>query len=76
MDKTRVREPNLDRFAQGPRDPQNCEPDDEIYTHCYICGNPIYYGDAYYEIDGEPMCEINCLLEMVDGKRKIAGDDC
>lgn len=42
-------------------------PEPEIFDHCVACGSPIFDGDDYYEIDGEPRCEF-----CVENARKTA----
>lgn len=38
--------------------PFNCsEEDSELAGHCAICGEPIYKGDAYYDLFEEMICE-------------------
>lgn len=38
-----------------PRCPNSPEP--PIFAHCSFCGEPIYDGDDYYEIDDYKYCE-------------------
>ena len=35
---------------------------DEVYDCCDECGNPIYDGDSYYEIDGRFICD-DCMQD-------------
>lgn len=42
--------------------------EEELYT-CEWCGEPIYYGDIYYDLCGEKVCEA-----CVDECRKTADD--
>lgn len=41
--------------------------EDKPTTRCDICGEPLYDGDAYYDVMGEKYCE-SC---MKDAFRKI-----
>lgn len=40
----------------------NQESDLEKMYECSWCGEPIYYGDDYYNINGEHICE-NCIRD-------------
>lgn len=37
-------------------------PDPEVFARCEICGEPIYDGEDYYEIDGQRYCE-DCVYD-------------
>lgn len=39
--------------------PSSCPNADEppVFAKCEICGEPIYDGDEYFEIDDKPYCE-------------------
>ena len=51
-----------------PRCPNAPEPPEPPYvTECLNCGEKIYDGDYYYDIDGEEWCE-ECIKEC----RRIA----
>ena len=41
-----------------PRCPNAPEP--ASVTECICCGEKIYSGDGYYDVDGEPWCE-DCM---------------
>lgn len=41
-----------------PRCPNADEP--EVAYRCIKCGDEIYVGDDYFDIDGEPWCE-DCI---------------
>lgn len=43
-----------------PRCPNAEEP--PIYSKCEICGEPIYDGDEFYQIDDHDYCE-SCVFE-------------
>lgn len=46
-----------------PRCPNAPEPSEPPYvTECLNCGEKIYDGDYYYDIDGEEWCE-ECIKE-------------
>jgi hypothetical protein len=32
------------------------ETEREVFGHCYVCGEEIYYGDEYYEVGKEKVC--------------------
>ena len=42
-------------FPHHPRCPDAPEP--PIYDYCESCGEPIYDGDEYYDIDDHKFCE-------------------
>lgn len=44
----------------------NAPPPPVVFT-CYNCGEPIYEGDNYYDIEGEAWCE-----ECIDDALKTA----
>lgn len=70
-------ESNLDRFAQGPEDPQDTTPEEEIFAECAICNRTIYYGDDYIDIDDGDIIvcdDLDCLLEAINGEWKVAGE--
>lgn len=46
--------PHLSRCPNAPEPP-------EVYK-CSCCGEPIYEGDTYYDIDGDAWCE-ECILD-------------
>lgn len=48
---------NYDMFKAYDREIAKQE---EEAIHCYCCGEPIYEGDKYYEINGEAFCK-SCL---------------
>lgn len=37
------------------------EPDDIVVFTCAWCGEPIYNGNDYYDLDGDAVCE-DCML--------------
>lgn len=39
----------------------DCEGEREVYGHCAICGEEIYYGDELYEICEEKVCR-DCIV--------------
>lgn len=39
------------------RCPNADDQDPPVFAKCEICGEPIYDGDEYYEIDEKPYCE-------------------
>lgn len=43
-----------------PRCPNAPEP--PAVTECIHCGEKIYEGDGYYNVDGEPWCE-DCISD-------------
>lgn len=43
------------QYPCHPRCPNAPEP--PIYAKCEICGEPIYDGDEYFELDGHNYCE-------------------
>jgi hypothetical protein len=57
--------PNLDRFAEGVKDPQEAK----TVCYCDLCGADIYEGD--YKVtsaatDDEVYCSVGCLLNAID----------
>src|SRR5690606_21935264 len=53
---------NLDRFAQGLPDPQECEP--ELIGKCSCgCGEDILAGYEYIEAEGDWFADITCFLK-------------
>ncbi len=51
---------SLDRFAYGPRDPQDVEP----VTFCPACGREVYPLDEVYSLDGYLIhAEGTCLAD-------------
>lgn len=46
---------------QAPIDPP--ESNEAPYTHCAICGRPIFGGEDYYKIKDEDWCEA-CVSAM------------
>ena len=46
-------------WAQEQYDRQET-PELEAKFHCDFCGNPLYEGETFYEIDNGKMCE-SCL---------------
>ena len=57
---------NLDRFAQGPPDPQEAE----VKAYCEGCGGEIYEGEEVYVVDGEVLlhAEWECLVKYIGPK--------
>ncbi len=54
---------NLDRFAQGPPDPQ----DADVLAYCEGCGGEIYEGEDVYVVDGVILhAEWECLVQYID----------
>ena len=54
---------NLDRFAQGPPDPQ----DADVLAYCEGCGGEIYEGEDVYVVDGVILhAEWDCLYQYID----------
>jgi len=54
---------NLDRFAQGPPDPQ----DADVLAYCEGCGGEIYEGEDVYVVDGVILhAELDCLYQYID----------
>jgi hypothetical protein len=56
---------NLDRFAQGRKDPQEAK----VVSYCDCCGADIYEGS--YKVtsavtEGEDFCSVGCLLNAID----------
>ena len=43
------------QYPCHPRCPNAPEP--PIFAKCKICGEPIYAGDEYFELDGHNYCE-------------------
>ena len=37
-------------------------PEPPVFAKCKVCGEPIYFDDAYYEINGRNYCEA-CVQE-------------
>jgi len=58
---------NLDRFAQGPPDPQEAD----IKAYCEGCGGEIYEGEDVYVVDGVILhAEWDCLYQYIDPELK------
>ena len=58
---------NLDRFAQGPPDPQGAE----VMAYCEGCGGEIYEGEDVYVVEGEILhAERECLMQYIDPEVK------
>lgn len=54
---------NLDRFAQGPKDPQEEKP----VTFCEFCGMEIYPGEEVYVLqDGRIYCTADCVIKEIN----------
>jgi len=52
---------NLDRFAQGLPDMQDCEP----VMECAACGFEIYKGDECFLVNGFPCCnDMDCAVKL------------
>jgi len=52
---------SLDRYAQGPADPQDCEP----VLECAACGYEIYRGDEYFLVNDLPCCnDMDCAVKL------------
>lgn len=45
------------------------ESEDKEYCTCEWCGEPIYIGDIYYDLNGDKVCE-DCIMDC----RKTAND--
>ncbi len=43
----------------------------KIHSECYQCGNEIYIGDDYYDLDGRDIHE-DCIEDYLASKKKIA----
>lgn len=64
---------NLDRFSQGLPDMQQYEP--EPCGECESCGAKLYHLDDVYDTDfGITCADSDCLLKLVNGKIREAGD--
>ena len=50
---------NLEHGWVGSED-KDCR---EIAHHCEYCGEPIYYGEEYYDINDEKVC-CDCVREL------------
>ena len=54
---------NLDRFAQGPPDPQEAK----VKAYCEGCGGEIYKDEEVYVVEGEILhAEWECLVKNID----------
>lgn len=40
----------------------NASMDSEL--RCNVCGKSIQYGDTFYEYDGVPVCDLNCITDI------------
>jgi hypothetical protein len=64
--------PSLDRFAVGPADPQEREP--EVIGTCACgCGEDILAGYEYIEAHGEWFADTSCFLKYHDAAWRCAG---
>lgn len=52
---------NLDRFAQGLKDPQEETP----VAHCAECDGELYEGDQVVECEGQCFCDRECLASYL-----------
>lgn len=48
-------------------------PEIEPYCQCDMCGEPIYDGEDYWDINGDIVCE-DCLLEYMQCFKRTAGE--
>lgn len=61
---------SLDRFAYGPADPQDREP--ETVCCCAFCGEALRVGDEVLEDEsGERFCDSYCYLNWLGDKGVI-----
>ena len=65
--------PDLDRFAQGPDDPQDKPLDFICICAGLFCREHIHFGDRVIESDGDLFCSESCYIFSTDAKVIIAG---
>lgn len=48
-------------------------PKAKVYTHCDVCGDPIYVGDSYYEILNDE--RMNICNDCINSFKTIAEEE-
>jgi len=63
--------PNLDRFAVGLPDMQDCDYE-VIAGQCSECGEEIHVGEEVREWNGFYFCNSDCLAEKIGAEKTVA----